>query len=451
MPDLISFSKSPLEGKKIKIVFDNPKMTFHFGSDVSQTYSEGATKQKRENYLKRHKASGKENWTEINPASLSAKILWGKHQSINKNLKDYMKEFNINDKRKNKSFKGSGEISIDDYINQTFDGNGIGKGFVSPYTDDDEVERIYNIVGQRAINIEQEENYRSQPFVANQRPPVPLGQIQVPDSEGERNVWNIQDSRGRLLQPVLPDRRNMRDTDINTERMKQALFNYTNSNMNPDDVRIIRRLVPNAQGLPNEQQLQNFNPNRRHKSDGTPLSIDELKTLTRSYVNRANQNPRTTGETEEGLISILNEYRSLTEPSTGQGSKVKISKNRTVPSRYVPRSLSKEDREKQIKSLLEGKDRPKVDYKVKRSGWVKKFEDKYGKKITNEKWINDNLLKKEGQKQILRKAFGAYYSSGSRPNVNIFQWGYGRLGSALLGGKAKKLDQKILDKYKVKK
>jgi hypothetical protein len=35
------------------------------------------------------------NRNEINPASLSAGILWGDSIAIQENLKDYMKEFNI--------------------------------------------------------------------------------------------------------------------------------------------------------------------------------------------------------------------------------------------------------------------------------------------------------------------------------------------------------------------
>ena len=35
--------------------------------------------------------------------------------------------------------------------------------------------------------------------------------------------------------------------------------------------------------------------------------------------------------------------------------------------KYVPKSLSEKDKKKQIKSIKEGTDRPKVDYKTKRS------------------------------------------------------------------------------------
>ena len=53
---------------------------------------------------------------------------------------------------------------------------------------------------------------------------------------------------------------------------------------------------------------------------------------------------------------------------------------KNVPASYL-KGLKGEDRKKQIKSFFEGKDRPKTDFKSKRSGFVKKFEDKYTVKI----------------------------------------------------------------------
>mgnify|MGYP003651216403 FL=1 len=130
--------------------------------------------------------------------------------------------------------------------------------------------------------------------------------------------------------------------------------------------------------------------------------------------------------------------------------KVKIAKDKSVPSTYVPKGLTASDKKKQIKSILKKTDRPKVDsFKSKRSGWAEKFEKKYGKKITDEKWIDKNILKKKGQKEIIDKGKGAYYSSGSRPNQTPYSWGYGRLASVVMGGPAKRLDIKIWDKYKI--
>lgn len=130
--------------------------------------------------------------------------------------------------------------------------------------------------------------------------------------------------------------------------------------------------------------------------------------------------------------------------------KVELKKGKKVPKTYLPDTLSKADKKKQVKSILEKKDRPKVDsFKSKRSGWVSKFEDKYDTKITDTKFINKHILKTKGQKEVIAKGMGAYYSSGSRPNQTPFSWGLGRLASVLLGGPSRKIDKKIWDKYKV--
>ena len=116
--------------------------------------------------------------------------------------------------------------------------------------------------------------------------------------------------------------------------------------------------------------------------------------------------------------------------------------------KYVPKSLSKEDKKKQVKSIKEGKDRPKVDYKTKRSSHVIKFEKKYGTKITNKSFIDKNIISKTGIDKILDKGMGAYYSAGSRPNVSKEQWAYARLASVIMGGPARKVDKEIWEKYK---
>lgn len=128
--------------------------------------------------------------------------------------------------------------------------------------------------------------------------------------------------------------------------------------------------------------------------------------------------------------------------------KIKISKDKKVPKSYVPKSLNKEDKKKQIKSIVEGKDRPKVDFDSRRSTHVVKFEKKYGKKINDLEFIDKNILKKKGIEEILEKGKGAYYTSGSRPNQTAFSWAYGRLASVIMGGKARKIDEKIWKKYK---
>lgn len=121
-----------------------------------------------------------------------------------------------------------------------------------------------------------------------------------------------------------------------------------------------------------------------------------------------------------------------------------------LPKKYVPKSLTASDRKKQIKSIREKTDRPKLkSFQSKRSSWVEKFEKKYGKKITNKSWIDKNILKKEGQDLILKKGKGAYYSSGSRPNQTPFSWANARLASVIMGGNARKTDLVIWNKYKL--
>lgn len=119
--------------------------------------------------------------------------------------------------------------------------------------------------------------------------------------------------------------------------------------------------------------------------------------------------------------------------------------------KYVPKGLSKEDKAKQIKSIKEGKDRPKVNYPSKRSQWVVKFEKRYGTKITDDKFISKNIMLQAGINQILSKGRAAYYSAGSRPNTTPTQWARARLASVLMNGPARKVDKDIYEKYKIKK
>ena len=133
--------------------------------------------------------------------------------------------------------------------------------------------------------------------------------------------------------------------------------------------------------------------------------------------------------------------------------KVKVTykgETRNIPERYV-KGLKGYERRKQIASIFEGKQRPKTSAPTKRSSWVEKFEKKYGKKITDTEWISKNLISKKGIKLIKDKGSAAYFTSGSRPNVNMFQWNLARLASVLLFGPAFKIDKNIAEKYGKKK
>lgn len=123
---------------------------------------------------------------------------------------------------------------------------------------------------------------------------------------------------------------------------------------------------------------------------------------------------------------------------------------RNIPAQYL-KGLKGKDREKQIKSIFEGTIRPKTKAPEKRSSYVIKFEKKFNKKITDEDWIHKNIITRTGQKKIIEKAMGAYFSGGSRPNQTPSSWGYARLASVIVGGPARKIDKTIWDKYKIKK
>lgn len=81
--------KSTKKGKKFRAILSDGK-EIDFGSDVSNTYTEGASKQKRDNYFKRHLANPVEKSHVENlimsPALLSAYILWNT-TDIDKNIK----------------------------------------------------------------------------------------------------------------------------------------------------------------------------------------------------------------------------------------------------------------------------------------------------------------------------------------------------------------------------
>tara|TARA_R100001594_G_C3976080_1_gene248934 strand:- start:361 stop:756 length:396 start_codon:yes stop_codon:yes gene_type:complete len=122
-------------------------------------------------------------------------------------------------------------------------------------------------------------------------------------------------------------------------------------------------------------------------------------------------------------------------------------KTREVPASYL-KGLKGKERQAQIKSFFEGKDRPKTSAKTKRSNWVEKFEKKYKTKISDEKFIHNNIITRTGQKKIIEKGMGAYYSSGSRPNQTPMSWGRARLASVIMGGPSRRIDKDIWNKYK---
>ena len=128
------------------------------------------------------------------------------------------------------------------------------------------------------------------------------------------------------------------------------------------------------------------------------------------------------------------------------------------PIRYVPKKITKRDKQKQINMLIKSKKLYKKhkyytrknisSYKNKKSSHLL---DAY--KIYNIKNITPNkeLSLKTGckisaLKQIVKKGEGAYYSSGSRPNQTPQSWGLARLASSLTSGKSAAVDYDIIKK-----
>ena len=116
------------------------------------------------------------------------------------------------------------------------------------------------------------------------------------------------------------------------------------------------------------------------------------------------------------------------------------------PSQRVLQAKLIRQSQKKYEQTGKVEDRKEVsEGKVRRSPWVKKFEEKYGFPITDLKSVRSEFpdVDVDG---ILKKGYGAYMTSGSRPNVTSHQWAFSRLASALLGGPASKIDAKELGK-----
>tara|TARA_R110001632_G_scaffold124365_1_gene237211 strand:- start:303 stop:749 length:447 start_codon:yes stop_codon:yes gene_type:complete len=131
---------------------------------------------------------------------------------------------------------------------------------------------------------------------------------------------------------------------------------------------------------------------------------------------------------------------------------------RDIPKRYIPDSLSKTERQKQIKSIFEKKERPKTKVKERKSSYTIKFNKKYGDEVDKLKGgrSKKNIAKITGipfkaLDAIYSKGEGAFFSSGSRPNQTPSSWGRGRMYAYIMGGKkVRGIDKDITSKYKVK-
>ena len=129
---------------------------------------------------------------------------------------------------------------------------------------------------------------------------------------------------------------------------------------------------------------------------------------------------------------------------------------KTFQEKYVPKTLSKKDKSKQIKELSKSTKlyekqkyhvREKVkSFKSKPSGHVVNAKKMYNvdKIVANKKLATKTKCDKKSLQKIVKKGMGAYYSSGSRPNQTPHSWGRARLASAITGGPSSKVDYHIL-------
>jgi hypothetical protein len=128
------------------------------------------------------------------------------------------------------------------------------------------------------------------------------------------------------------------------------------------------------------------------------------------------------------------------------------------PIRYVPKNITKKEKQKQINMLLKSKKLYKKNQYYTRKK-IPSYKNKPSKHIANSRKIyniqkitpNKELSQKTGckisaLKQIVKKGEAAYYSSGSRPNQTPQSWGLSRLASSLTAGKSAAVDYDIIEK-----
>jgi hypothetical protein len=129
-----------------------------------------------------------------------------------------------------------------------------------------------------------------------------------------------------------------------------------------------------------------------------------------------------------------------------------------VPLRYVPRTLSRKDRSKQIAMLKRSRRLYKRGEYYGRTTKLKSYPHVASKHtdvarrmyridriVPNAALASATKCSINSLNQIVKKGEGAFYSSGSRPNQTPQSWGYARLASAITGGKAAAVDYAILE------
>jgi len=128
-----------------------------------------------------------------------------------------------------------------------------------------------------------------------------------------------------------------------------------------------------------------------------------------------------------------------------------------VPMRYVPRTLSRKDRRKQIAMLKRSRRMYKRGTYYGRTTKLRSYPHVASKHVVAARRMYhvDRVVPSKALAaatgcsvsaldDIVKKGEGAFYSSGSRPNQTPQSWGYARLASAITGGKAAAVDYAIL-------
>jgi hypothetical protein len=85
---------STRDGKKYMAIFQNPKKTVHFGSAGMDDYTIKHDKEQRERYRTRH-AKDLETNDPRRAGFLSYYLLWGDSTSLQTNIREYKKRFNL--------------------------------------------------------------------------------------------------------------------------------------------------------------------------------------------------------------------------------------------------------------------------------------------------------------------------------------------------------------------
>ena len=128
-----------------------------------------------------------------------------------------------------------------------------------------------------------------------------------------------------------------------------------------------------------------------------------------------------------------------------------------VPVRYVPRTLSRKDRRKQIAMLKRSRRLYKRGEYYGRTTKLKSYPHVASKHtdVARRMYHVEKIMPSAALAaatgcsvgslhEIVKTGEGAFYSSGSRPNQSPQSWGYARLASAITGGKAAGVDYAIL-------